>query len=166
MTIRPERPEDAAAIGAITAEAFEGMAHSSGNESHIVEELRRAKALALSLVAADEEGIPIGHVAFSPVKLDGQAGKWFALGPVSVRPDLQRRRIGSALIEQGLARLAELGAQGCIVIGEPAYYSRFGFIADAALTYFRRPSPYLQGLAFAGDGPRGEVSYHPAFGMP
>lgn len=166
MNIRPERPEDAAAIGAITAEAFEGMAHSSGNEPRIVVALRRANALTLSLVAEEKSGTPIGHIAFSPVRLDGQEGKWFALGPVSVRPHLQRRRIGSALIEEGLARLARMGAQGCILLGEPGYYGRFGFVADPALTYFRRPNPYLQGLAFGGDGPRGDVTFHPAFDVP
>ncbi len=166
MNIRPERPEDAAAIGAITAAAFEGMEHSSGTEPRIVEALRRANALTISLVAVDAGGVPIGHIAFSPVRLDGQEGRWFALGPVSVRPDLQRRRIGSALIEEGLARLAELGAQGCILLGEPAYYGRFGFVTDAALTYFRHPNPYLQRLAFGGEGPRGDVAFHPAFDVP
>lgn len=166
MQIRTERPEDAAAIAAITTAAFEDAPHAGGNEARVVETLRRSGALTLSLVAVEEGGFPVGHIAFSPVRIAGQAGQWFALGPVSVRPDRQRQGLGGALIREGLARLERLGAQGCVLLGEPAYYSRFGFAGGEALTYMGDPNPYLQWLAFAGPSPRGEVVFDPAFEVP
>lgn len=166
MQIRTERPADAAAIAAITTAAFQDAPHAGGNEARVVEALRRSGALTLSLVAVDGEDGPVGHVAFSPVRIDGQAGRWFALGPVSVRPDRQRQGVGGALIREGLARLERLGAQGCVLLGELAYYGRFGFGGGDALTCFGHPNPYLQWLAFDGPPPRGEVVFDPAFAVP
>ncbi|MGN6356884.1 MAG: GNAT family N-acetyltransferase [Novosphingobium sp.] len=169
MQIRDERPEDAAAIAAITTEAFAGAAHAGGNEDAIIDALRLSGALTLSLVATDK-GEVLGHVAFSPVRLEGRpsgpSGHWYALGPVSVRPDRQRRGLGVALIQAGLARLRHRGAQGCVLTGEPAYYERFGFRSSEALTYAGHASPYLQGLAFDGSPPYGDVVFDPAFGLP
>ncbi len=168
MQIRSERPEDAEAIAVITTDAFEGAPHAGGNEAAIVAALRRSGALAISLVAMENDEA-VGHIAFSPVRLDGQAGgpgvRWYALGPVSVRPDRQRRGIGQVLIREGLSRLERLGAPGCVVVGEPAYYGRFGFSSGKELTFLRHPNPYLQGLAFSGPPPRGDVIFDPAFGM-
>ncbi|MBR0897116.1 N-acetyltransferase [Bradyrhizobium tropiciagri] len=163
MQIRDERPEDIAAIGEITAAAFAGAPYSSGTEARIVEALRHAGALTLSLVATSDDGRIRGHIAFSPVQINGVAGRWYGLGPVSVTPELQRRGIGGALIREGLARLAALNADGCILLGDPAYYSHFGFVSDATLTYGGKPSPHLQRLVLKGDPPKGDVSYHPAF---
>ncbi|MBR1159278.1 GNAT family N-acetyltransferase [Bradyrhizobium elkanii] len=163
MQIRDERPEDAAAISAITAAAFAKATHSSGTEASIVEALRAAGALTISLVAVSEDGSIFGHIAFSPVRIDGVAGRWYGLGPVSVAPDLQRQGIGSALIRDGLARLVTQNADGCVLLGDPAYYGRFGFVSDPALTYGGQPSPYFQGLVLRGEPPKGDVSYHSAF---
>jgi putative acetyltransferase len=169
MQIRDERPDDAAAIAAITTEAFANAPHAGGNEADIIAALRLSGALTLSLVAM-QNGEIVGHVAFSPVRLDGQSngpkGAWHALGPVSVRPDRQRGGIGASLIREGLVRLEALGASGCVLTGEPAYYGRFGFRSGALLTYCGYTSPYLQGLAFDGSIPRGDVKFDQAFGMP
>lgn len=163
MQIRDERPEDAAAISRITAAAFADAPHASGTEARIVEALRQAGALTVSLVATSDDGRILGHVAFSPVQIDQVAARWYGLGPVSVTPDLQRQGIGGALIRAGLARLTALNADGCVLLGDPAYYARSGFVSDPALTYGGEPSLYFQRLVLKGDPPKGDVSYHPAF---
>ena len=162
MEIRDELARDTAAIAAVTAAAFSDAPHSSGTEAAIVEALREAGALTLSLMAV-EAGEVVGHVAFSPVAIDGAAGRWFGLGPVSVRPDRQRRGIGDRLIRAGLERLREDGAEGCVVLGDPAYYRRFGFQSDPELRFGGVAAEYFQRLAFTGSAPKGEVAYHPAF---
>jgi len=163
MQIREERNEDADAIRRITAAAFAQAPHSSGTESRIIDALRDAGALTVSLVATGDDGSFVGHVAFSPVRIDGEAGRWYGLGPVSVVPEMQRQGIGSALIREGLARLAALDAEGCVALGDPAYYSRFSFVSDPALTYGGKPSLYSQRLVLKGTAPRGNVSYHAVF---
>ncbi|WP_420966786.1 GNAT family N-acetyltransferase [Bradyrhizobium sp. B120] len=163
MQIRDERDEDAAAISRITAAAFASAPHSSGTEARIVEALRQAGALAISLVATSDDGPIVGHIAFSPVQIDGAAGRWYGLGPVSVTPDLQSQGVGSVLICEGLVRLAALGADGCVVLGDPAYYRRFCFLDDRWLTYGGKPSRYFQRLVLKGGAPKGDVSFHPAF---
>ncbi len=163
VEIEEERPEDVAGIREVTAAAFAQAPHSSGTEAEIVEALRQAGVLTLSLVAR-EGGELVGHVAFSPVTIEGRAkGKWFGLGPVSVRPGRQRRGIGTALIEAGLARLREMGADGCVLVGDPAYYRRFGFEVDSRLRYGDLPPGLLQKLSFTGAEAVGEVRYHAAF---
>ncbi|MBO6506453.1 MAG: N-acetyltransferase [Kordiimonadaceae bacterium] len=162
MNIRAERPEDQTTIHALTAAAFAGVPYSDQTEPAIVDALRAAGALSLSLVA-EEDGKLLGHIAFSPVSIDGQDHDWFGLGPVSVWPDNQRGGIGSALINEGLARLRANGAKGCVLLGDPAYYSRFGFVSSAALTYPGPPAEYFQHLSFEDPMPTGIVSYHDAF---
>ena len=163
MTIRPETPADAAAIRAVTDAAFATAEHSSGTEAAIVERLRAAGALTLSLVA-EEAGAVVGHVAFSPVEIGGEDRGWFGLGPVSVRPDRQRVGIGAALIEKGLRRLADSGTAGCVVLGDPNYYSRLGFARDPALCYPGAPPEYFLALRWTDPTLSGDVTYHPAFG--
>lgn len=162
MIIRPEKPEDSLAIRALTDAAFVGVEHSSQTEGAIVDALRAADALAMSLVA-EQDGSIIGHVAFSPVLIDGEDTGWFGLGPVSVSPSLQRRGVGSMLINEGLGRLATHGAQGCVVLGDPKYYSRFGFRSDHTLSYGDVPPAYFQSLVLAGAPPSGEVTYDAGF---
>lgn len=161
--IRPERPADAEPIAALTAAAFEGHAFADGTEPAIPGLLRKDGALTVSLVA-EEEGRIAGHVAFSPVTVDGADVGWFGLGPVSVAPGLQRRGIGGALIREGLERLRGLDARGCVLLGDPAYYGRFGFEADPALRYPGPPARFFQSLVLVPPAPEGEVRFHPAFG--
>ncbi|HEX5259332.1 MAG TPA: N-acetyltransferase [Sphingomicrobium sp.] len=104
-----------------------------------------------------------GHVAFSPVTVDGLSEGWFGLGPVAVVPDRQGHGIGSALIEAGLVLLRAQGSTGCVVLGEPAYYRRFGFTADPNLRLAGVPANYFQRLMFKQELCGGLVKYHPAF---
>ena len=162
MNIRPEVPGDADAIREVVSEAFAAASHSDGTEPLIVDALRSAQALTISLVAV-EDGVIVGHVAVSPVAAESGAQGWFGLGPVSVHPDWQGRGIGKALIGEALERLRRSSAAGCVVVGEPDYYGRFGFEHDPAAHYRDIPPPYLQMLSFRGPRLRGAVEYHPAF---
>jgi predicted N-acetyltransferase YhbS len=163
VVIRPEQPSDEAAIGRLTAAAFAGTPYGHNGEAGIVEALRTDGALAVSQVAVMGAEV-VGHVAFSLVSIGGAAGGWYGLGPVSVDPARQRQGIGQALIRAGLDRLGELDAAGCVVLGDPDYYRRFGFASDPALHYANAPAPYFQRLILKGPAPRGEAVYHPAFG--
>lgn len=160
--IRPERPGDAAAISELTTAAFEGTTHGSGTEALIVERLRRANVLTVSLIAVEAEEI-VGHVACSPVTIGVNSGSWYGLGPVSVRPAWQRLGIGQRLIQAALQKLRSLGAAGCVLLGDPAYYRRFGFVSDPALTYRGSRTRYLQRLLLRGSSAAGDVSFHPSF---
>lgn len=166
MPIRLEQPGDADAIRALTTEAFATAPHSSGTEAAIVDGLRAAGALTLSLVAVEDDeksGKILGHVAFSPVTIDGAERGWFGLGPVSVKPGRQRGGIGSGLIREGLRRLREMGAAGCVLLGDPGYYGRFGFANDPALVLKGVPPEYFMRLGFGAEQPAGTVRYHAAF---
>jgi len=163
VLIRDERPGDAAAIRAITLAAFENKPYSQQTEAAIVDALRAANALVVSLVAVDGREI-VGHVAFSPIDIDGSpAAGWFGVGPVSVRPDRQRSGIGSALMRAGLDRLQDLGAKGCVLEGDPAFYRRFGFEIARSLTFPDGPAAYFQVLELVSPAPTGIVAFHPAF---
>ena len=161
LLIRPETPEDAEAISALTTAAFAGAEHSDGTEAQIVTRLRAAGALLLSLVAV-QDGQIIGHSAFSDVTIGGRDLAWVGLGPVSVAPDLQAGGIGSALIRAGLSRL-QASRKGCVVLGDPGYYARFGFVVTPGITYPGVPPEYFMALHWNGPAPQGEVAYHPAF---
>ena len=162
MIIRAETPADLPAIRSVVTAAFQDAPHSAGNEAAIVDALREAGALAVSLVA-EEEGVVVGHVAFSPVTIDGRDIGWYGLGPVAVLSGKRRRGIGEALIKAGLARIEELSARGCVVLGDPAYYGRFGFRSDPDLRFADVPAKYFQRLVIDGGPPKGVVDYHRAF---
>lgn len=160
--IRPETPLDADAIRSLTTAAFENAEHSDGNEAAIVDALRSADALSVSLVAT-MDGEVVGHVAFSPVTIEGSDIGWFGLGPVSVLPDRQGKGIGADLIKRGLERLRAIEAKGCVLLGDPDYYRRFGFKADQALELAGVPTEYFMSMSLVGSMPRGAVRYHAAF---
>lgn len=161
--IRPETPADAAAIAALTTAAFLNAPHTSHTEAFIVNVLRRAGALSVSLVA-EQGGELVGHVATSPVTIaDGTPG-WHGLGPISVLPVRQGQGIGSALMRAALQALREQGAAGCMLVGDPGYYRRFGFRNEAQLIYPDIPPEYFMVLPFTDALPRGTVSFHEAFG--
>lgn len=162
MKIRPETPNDQGAIFALTTAAFAPMPYSDGTEPAIIDGLRNEGDLALSLVATKAD-IIVGHITFSPVAIDGVDNHWFGLGPVSVAIAEQRKGIGGALIRDGLAQLKSLGANGCVLVGNPAYYSRFGFQCDGEIMYDGIPSDYVQWLSFDGTSPKGLLQYSPAF---
>jgi len=160
--IRHEESGDICAIEALTAAAFLSEEHSSHTEQFIVNALRRAGALSLSLVA-ERDGILIGHAALSPVTISNGEKGWYGLAPVSVLPAYQNQGIGSQLIRQLLTELQESSGAGCVVLGNPTYYGRFGFMAQAGLTLPGIPAEYFQALSFSGPFPQGTVTFHCAF---
>lgn len=162
IIIRPERAFDAPAIEHVTIEAFRNAPHTDHTEQFIVRALRRADALTVSLVA-EADGQLAGHVAVSPVSIHDGTDRWFGLGPISVLPAHQGRGIGTRLMEAALQQLRSASANGCVVLGDPAYYGRFGFSPLAGLVLPGVPAAYFQAMVFNGGLPRGEVTYHPGF---
>ncbi|OGR34203.1 MAG: GNAT family N-acetyltransferase [Desulfovibrionales bacterium GWA2_65_9] len=163
MRIRPETPADHAAIREINIAAFADHPFSRQTEHLIVEVLRAAGALTLSLVAEDGDGVVVGHIAFSRAPIDGQDQGWHLLGPVAVLPALQRGGIGKALVHTGLDALRALGSQGCVLVGDPGYYTRLGFRQAASLVYPGVPPEVVLCSPLAGVEPSGLVGHHPAF---
>ena len=168
MQIRSERPGDAGAIHALTRAAFAEAPHSSHTEQYIVDALRAADALAVSLVAEDAEdaedadGI-VGHVAVSPVQLSDGSPGWYGLGPISVAPGRQGQGIGGALMRAAVEALRACGAAGCVLLGDPGCYGRFGFRAEPRLRLAGVPAEYFQALLLQGGWPDAEVEYHAGF---
>ncbi|ESP90800.1 GNAT family N-acetyltransferase [Pseudoalteromonas luteoviolacea] len=163
ICIRDEQPHDAVHIESLTKAAFAEVTHSDQCEHFIIRALRRANALTISLVA-EYEGAVVGYVAISPVVLSDNQQGWFGLGPVAVSPAQQGQGIGSQLINKALEMLKHSQAKGCVVLGEPAYYSRFGFAANEKLVMAGVPPEYFQVCAFNQDVPTASVTYHNAFG--
>ena len=162
MIIRQETASDDEAITEVTIAAFATLEVSQQTEQHIIRALRRAGALTLSLVA-EVDGRVVGHIAFSPARVSDGTPGWYALGPVSVLPEYQRRGIGGALIEEGLTSLERLGARGCALVGHPDYYQRFGFRRHADLFYEGVPQEAFVVLPLGGELPSGRVEFHEAF---
>ncbi|HZW13324.1 MAG TPA: N-acetyltransferase [Noviherbaspirillum sp.] len=162
IKIRQEQPADSTAIFDLTSLAFATAAHTSHTEQFIVNALRRSGDLALSLVAVDE-GRLVGHVAFSPVTVSNGEVGWYGVGPLSVLPEFQRQGIGSLLMQQGMATLRNRGARGCVLVGDPAFYSRLGFTPCTELVLPGVPPEYLLGHSFGNAMPKGDVTFSPAF---
>ncbi|HEY0845058.1 MAG TPA: N-acetyltransferase [Noviherbaspirillum sp.] len=162
IAIRDETAQDAEAIADVTVKAFASLEISSHTEQFIIDALRAANALSLSLVA-ETEGRIVGHIAFSPVTISDGTGNWYGLGPVSVLPTYQRMGIGKMLIQEGLARLQGLGARGCCLVGHPQYYRKFGFENKPGLVHPGVPEEVFFALSFDGSIPQGTVAFHDAF---
>ena len=165
IEVRHERPGDAAAIRLVNDEAF-----GQAVESRIIDAVRRAGHVAVSLVAIDGDRI-VGHILFTPVSIEGREPTVNAvgLGPMAVLPNLQRRGIGSKLVETGLRECARLGFDAVVVIGHPAFYPRFGFRRGSAYNLqseFEVPDDVFMVAALtpgALTGPKGLVRYVPEF---
>jgi putative acetyltransferase len=162
IEIRNETAGDVPGIEAVTIAAFLNAPHTSHTERFIVSALRQAGKLTLSLVA-DAGGEVIGHVAVSPVAISDGAIAWFGLGPLSVLPEHQHQGVGSRLMREALRILRAQDAAGCVLLGDPGYYGRFGFQADPSLTLLNAPPEYFLAISFRSSRPRGTVSYHEAF---
>jgi putative acetyltransferase len=162
LVIRDETREDFRVISDVTVAAFATLEISRHTEQFVIEALRAAGALSVSLVA-ELNGRVVGHIAFSPVTMPGGAAGWFGLGPVSVLPEFQRQGIGKALIREGLVRLKALGASGCCLVGHPEYYRQFGFTNPAELALEGVPPEVFFALTFDGRVPQGMVTFHEAF---
>ena len=162
IVIRNETDADVSTITEVTVAAFKTLEISNHTEQFIIEALRAAKALTLSLVA-EVDGRVVGHIAFSPVTMSDGAMHWYGLGPVSVLPEYQRKGIGRALIREGLARLKDLDAKGCCLVGHPQYYRKFGFENVAGLVHEGVPQEVFFALSFDGHFPQGDVMFHEGF---
>jgi putative acetyltransferase len=162
MMIRNERESDIEVISEVTKTAFENHPHSEHVEQFIVNALRTGKALTVSLVA-EVDGKVIGHIAFSPVTISYGSEDWYGLGPISVLPEFQKQGIGKALVHEGLTRLKTLGAKGCILVGFPEYYQRFGFRNLPGLILDGIPQEFFLALPFEKNSARGTVVFHPGF---
>ncbi len=163
--LRTELPEDREAIHTLTDRAF-----GTPGEAKLIDALREAGAVVLSMVALDGDQV-VGHILFSPISIVGDSGRQasIALAPMSVHPNQQRQGIGSQLVSAGLEEIRELGHDSVIVLGHPEYYPRFGFV-PASRYGIRCPFPVdddvfmaleLQAGALADAA--GVVRYHSAF---
>jgi putative acetyltransferase len=160
--IRNETTADIEAISEVTIAAFKTLDVSNQTEHFIIEALRAANSLTLSLVA-EVGGRVVAHIAFSPVTMSDGTRDWYGLGPVSVLPEVQHQGIGTALIQEGLSRLKHFKAAGCCVVGHPEYYRKFGFENVPELTIEGVPPEVFFALAFQGSTPHGTVTFHEGF---
>ena len=157
MQIRPETPADHAAIRAVVFAAF-----ARPDEADLVDQLRHDGDATISLVA-EAEGEIIGHVLLSPMTAPFAA---LGLAPLSVLPAHQQHGVGSALMHAAIAQARTASAAAIFLLGDPAYYRRFGFSAEAAKP-FASPyaGPHFQLLRLS-DRPlptERPVAYAPAF---
>lgn len=162
IQIRTETGDDEKAIADVTVSAFETLEISDHTEQYVIQALRAAGALTVSLVAV-LDGRVVGHIAFSPVVMSDGTDGWYGLGPLSVLPDRQRQGIGTRLIEEGLHRLRELHARGCCLVGHPEYYKKHGFRNVGDLSHEGVPQDVFLVLPFGEHVPRGTVTFHDAF---
>ena len=162
IVIRDETKADVSVITEVTVAAFATMEISNHTEQFIIEALRSAMALTLSLVA-EVHGRVVGHIAFSPVAISDGTKNWYGLGSLSVLPKYQRRGIGKALMQEGLSRLKKLGAKGCCLVGHPEYYKKFGFDNIPELVLEGVPPEVFLALSFDGSTPQGIVTFHEGF---
>ena len=165
--LRSPRPDGADAAGIL---AVHRAAFGRDDEARLVAHLQAAGHNSFELLA-EQDGAVVAHVLFSPIRSEhGDDGRALGLAPVAVLPGWQGRGIGTALIRQALAALHERGVPAVVVLGEPAYYARFGFApasrhglvdtyggGDDFMALALRPD----GL----DGRHGRVDYAPAFDL-
>ena len=162
VTIRTETPEDLQDIWQVTKDAFADMPYAGGDEQDLVNVLRSIGALSLSLVATDGDEL-VGQVTFSPATISSSVGTWFALGPISVKPGRQSEGIGGQLIEAGIDAIQELDAWGCILTGNPDYYSRHGFSLAPERCPTKESSEYFMLRMINNQVPTGKFAFHDAF---
>jgi putative acetyltransferase len=162
IIVRNEIDTDIRAISEATAAAFMTLEISNHTEQFIIEALRAAKALTVSLLA-ELKGAVIGHIAFSPVTISDGAQGWYGLGPVSVLPRYQHQGIGAGLIQEGLLRLKAMNGRGCCLVGHPEYYRKFGFKNPSGLLVEGVPPEVFFALSFDGHYPQGTVTFHEGF---
>lgn len=162
ITIRQETPADISAIHTLTKAAFLNAPHATHTEQFTVDALRHAGALSISLVAENGDTI-VGHVAISPVSISNGESGWYGLGPISVKPECQQQGIGAQLMVEVLRQLKAMGASGCVLIGDPAYYARFGFKPEKNLVFPYISPEYFHALSFTHRFPQGFVKFHEAF---
>ena len=165
LEVRPERPEDRAAVRRVNEAAF-----GQPDEADLVDRLRAQARPYLGLVAVID-GEVVGHIAFTPVALEPARPGLDARGlaPMAVLPTHQRAGVGTALVREGLAACRRDGAGAVVVLGHPTYYPRFGFAPAGGFglrSEYDAPPEAFMALALvpgALDGAAGVVRYHAAF---
>lgn len=162
MLIRTELEKDIKEISVVVTESLAIIPQSTGTEAKIVEELRAQNALDLSLVAVENDTV-IGYLAASDARIGDQDG-WSLIGPLGVSPPRRLQGIGSLLMKDALNRLRKT-KRGAVLVGEPSYYSRFGFKTFPNMTVAGCPPEVVQALPFDGAEPIGEVYHHRAFAL-
>ena len=162
MIIRKETVADIDKIPEVPIAAFRTLPISNHTEQFIINALRAADALTISLVA-EIDGRIVGHIAFSPVIISDGTKDWYGLGPISVLPDYRKQGIGKSLVNEGLSLLKELGGQGCALVGDPNFYQRFGFRNFPELVYEGVPQEVFLILPFTAKVPQGIVVFHEGF---
>ena len=162
MIIRNEKSTDIETISAVTIAAFQNHPISKHTEQFIIKALRDANALTISLVA-EIDGKVVGHIAFSPVTISDGNLNWHGVGPVSVLPEYQRQGVGKSLIHEGLSLLKARGSKGCVLVGDPKYYGRFGFKNIPELTHDGVPQEVFLALPFDKKVAQGTVVFHEGF---
>jgi putative acetyltransferase len=105
----------------------------------------------------------VGYIAFSPVIISDGSPGWYGLGPISVLPEFQRQGIGKSLMLEGLSLLKSLGARGCVLVGDPGYYERFGFRSPPDLAIDGVPQENVLTLPFEVSKTSGTVVFHEGF---
>lgn len=164
LTIRRPRDNERGAIDDLVGKAFDGH-----DEAALINRLVADGDVVLELVA-DCDGQVCGHILFSRLWIEEAASRFaaLALAPLAVAPDLQRCGIGSKLIEAAHQQLREHGESLSIVLGDPAYYSRFNYQASRAAGFKSDyPAQYLQALALSEASDKilsGTLIYASAFG--
>lgn len=166
MLVRPEKTDDYDGVRRVNVEAFDGT-----EEATIVDELRKSVSRLLSLVAVGERGEIVGHILFSPVTIESDPRlDAMGLGPMAVAPEVQRRGIGTALVEAGLEQCRTLGVSAVVVLGHPEYYPRFGFVPASRFGLkceFDVPDEVFMATELSADALQpysGLVRYHRLFG--
>ena len=162
INIRLEKASDIQCIHRITVAAFLDAPHADHTEQFVVKALRDSGALTISLVAENSTQT-VGHVAVSPVSISDGSSDWYGLGPISVIPNEQGKGIGSKLMNTVIAELKNLKANGCVLLGNPNFYHRFGFEPIDGLVLQDVPPEYFQALLLQGIRPKGTVTYHKSF---
>ena len=162
MILRKETIADVEAITDVTIAAFKNHPISKHTEQFIINALRDANAISISLVA-EIDGRVVGHIAFSPVIISDGTKDWYGLGPVSVLPDYQKQGIGKSLINEGLSLLKHMGGRGCALVGDPNYYKRFGFKNYPELVHDGVPQEVFLTLPFNEKVPQVTITFHEGF---
>jgi putative acetyltransferase len=158
MSLRDECSGDHEAIRQLHLRSFPGP-----GEARLVDQLRGDGDAVISLVAIEDRELA-GHVMFSRMAAPFRA---LGLGPVAVLPDRRRKGIAAALIQKGIKRAQHEGWMAIFVLGDPAYYQRFGFDSKHA-DGFESPyvGPHFMALPLNGDRLPlrfGPLAYAPAF---
>lgn len=162
MILRREKTSDIEAITEVTIAAFKNHPIGNQTEQFIINSLRQAGVLTISMVA-EIDGQVVGHIAFSPVTISDGTNNWYGLGPISVLPEYQKQGIGKSLVNEGLTLLKELGGQGCALVGDPKYYKYFGFKNFPELVYEGVPQEFFLVLPFNEKIPQGTVVFDEGF---